>query len=82
MTMVYFTSKTPQGDVKAKGMTVDCPTCANTVTTKVRWYMDGPWMGFMGKPLAGKKEFFHVCPICGDRLEQLSRAQVEALRML
>lgn len=78
--MAYYTSKVPQGDVNAKGMRVDCPSCANSVTTKVRWFMDGPWMGFMGKPLVGKKEYYHVCPTCGVRLEQLSRAQVDALK--
>ena len=80
ITMVYYTSKTPQGDVNARGMKLNCPSCANDVTTKVRWFMEGPWMGFMGKPVVGKKDFYHVCPVCGARLEQLTRAQVDALK--
>jgi len=77
---VYFSSKTPQGEVRAKGRQLTCSTCANQVTTTIKWFIDGPWMGFMGVPLVGKKRYFHQCPICSELLEELTKAQVEAVK--
>lgn len=78
--MVYFTSKIPQGDISARGSNVECPQCSNQVTTKIRWYIQGPWVGFAGVPLAGRRSYYHVCPVCSSAIEELTKAQVSALK--
>lgn len=80
--MVYYSNKMPQGDVAATGRQFHCGSCTNDITSAVKWFIDGPWMGFLGVPLVGKKKYFHVCPICGELLEELTKAQVDALKKL
>lgn len=78
--MVYYSNKIPQGNVRAEGMHVQCDECSNDVTTNVKWFIEGVWAGFMGKPLVGKRTYYHVCPICQNLIQQLTKSQVDALR--
>jgi hypothetical protein len=39
-----------------------------------------PLDGFHGRPACWKMRYFHQCPICSELLEELTKAQVEAVK--